>query len=465
MGYILKPGKGNWLYDEVTGDVVGFVDADGGEAFFARTQTNPDGSQSLMGPGGVVRDYSQHKNQLVTVAVGNSISAQDKYDNTNKRWSTKSVIQHANELSGAPMRFKRVTASTRTDVFGVYAYDGQTIATILGDLPTQFWTPLQTAAVVPDLILALSLTENSISGGATSAAINADILAFVRDCQSRFPGVRIILGTPHPSFSNNTAAEVLVYQEVRDYILSLDNGIDVLVCRNDVYENPVAPGTPLGTSGSPIWTDASVHPNSKGGMELARSLASTLRRIGYVFKAYGYGVVNNPSLDGTQAATGTNVSGTKPTGVGYAGDADGVYVLTAEQPGLLYQITCASTAGPAPLDHGSMNFATITVPSASQLSPFVEVEVVSGAENIYTIQDTVEIVDGGGTRYINGMQQQTSDAEPVYQNGDVLTIMLPPDIPASGAITQAIHYFKVRMKLAGGTAVVRIRKAGALVVA
>lgn len=51
MAY-MKPGQ-PWLYDETTGDIVGVKDADGGDSFFVLTTRNPDGSTSLVGPGGV----------------------------------------------------------------------------------------------------------------------------------------------------------------------------------------------------------------------------------------------------------------------------------------------------------------------------------------------------------------------------------------------------------------------------
>lgn len=52
MSTFMKPGL-PWLYDETTGDIVGVKDADGGDSFFTRTQTDADGSTSLLGPSGI----------------------------------------------------------------------------------------------------------------------------------------------------------------------------------------------------------------------------------------------------------------------------------------------------------------------------------------------------------------------------------------------------------------------------
>lgn len=52
--FVRKPGQGNFLYDPISGDIVGFVDADGGEAFFIREGTDASGSTVLVGPDGVV---------------------------------------------------------------------------------------------------------------------------------------------------------------------------------------------------------------------------------------------------------------------------------------------------------------------------------------------------------------------------------------------------------------------------
>lgn len=65
MSYVIKPGRGNLLYDEVTGDIVGYVDADGGETFFARF--NAAGTV-LAGPDGTT--HATLGSNVITVGAG-----------------------------------------------------------------------------------------------------------------------------------------------------------------------------------------------------------------------------------------------------------------------------------------------------------------------------------------------------------------------------------------------------------
>lgn len=57
MSTFMKPGQ-PWLYDDTTGDIIGVRDADGGDSFFARTQTNATtGATELLGPDGRIIPY------------------------------------------------------------------------------------------------------------------------------------------------------------------------------------------------------------------------------------------------------------------------------------------------------------------------------------------------------------------------------------------------------------------------
>ena len=64
MAVIRKAGS-QWLYDSVTGDIVGFVDPDGGETMLVQAVTNPDGSTSLVVGSKTLQINEQDKSILV----------------------------------------------------------------------------------------------------------------------------------------------------------------------------------------------------------------------------------------------------------------------------------------------------------------------------------------------------------------------------------------------------------------
>lgn len=395
---------------------------------------------------------------MTTVVAGNSIAAQSKHNGS--YWSVGGEIGLANLLCESAMVFKRITASTRADSFGVYGYSGQKLSTINSDLEAQLYTPLATAGVVPDLIVGLALTENDISQDESTATIQASIRQFVRDAQARFPGAVLLLCTPRPSFSNNTAGRVAAYQAVRDYILSLDDGVSVFIARLDGYENPAVPAQPLAG-----YTDASVHPNGKGAMVNARAIAATIQRIANRFKRPYKRTSNNMPLFGSAAASGTNVTGTVPTSFTVGGSANGTYVAQAEAPGVMIAITANSKASEPPNDMNSSNAGAIALSGVTQISPFAQIEIVSGAENIAFIQLEPRIQDGGGNTFQYYIQRQTNDAIPEFRNGDVLTFVRPPAIANSGAISSLTNYIRLWPTLAGGKVEFRILNQGCEIVA
>jgi len=396
------------------------------------------------------------KPQMTAIVIGNSIAAQAKIQST--YWLTASEVHQADILAGAPLRWKRMTATIRMDLYGAYGYSGQTLPTILADLPAQVWGQLRTSGVVPDIIIAPALLENDIAAGATVAAMQASLSQFIRDAQGRYSGAVLLLATPHVSFSYDTAAKVLAYQQIRDHMLTLDDAHSIFVSRIDGYENPDSPGTPLGTSGSPIYTDSTVHPNAKGAVVNARVIAATLRRISSKWKTTYPVNSTNMAMDGTGAASGTNVSGTVPTSVTVSGSANATSIVcTAEQPGLLMAITVAAGTAPNPIDVSTFNFGTLAI-SGAEISPFVEIELVSGAENLHNIELMVR--DVTTANWIYYVQNQSNHLQPDWINGDVLTLRMPTALVASITTGNAAVYIKPLPKYQGGTTIFRIRAQG-----
>ena len=368
------------------------------------------------------------KPAMKTIVIGNSITYNSQYNLAPNLlgWIWVSEIMLANMFSNQSMTFPKITASTRADAYGNYGYSGAQLATMLADLQSQLFTPLQTANEIPDLIIGHGLLENDLGSGNTYTSMVKGINQFVTEVTRRYPKAVLILCTPHPSFSYNTPTIVSNYQQIRDYILSLDNGNNIFVARLDTYENPSSPATPL--SG---FTDATVHPNTKGAMRNARVIASTIKRISQYFTKNFYCISGNMPYSGTGAAAGTNVTGTVPTGVftgGYATAGSSVVSL-AEQPYWNITATMAGTGVEPPNNMGSFQNATITIPNATattRISPFIEVEIISGAENISAIEmQTTFTGSTSGSVNSTYIKRNTNDGMVEFQNGDSLFIMRP----------------------------------------
>lgn len=396
------------------------------------------------------------KTQLTTLLLGNSIANQSKWSTS--YWQTHSEMSLANMLCGSPMRFKRVTATTRMDAYCAYGYSGKRLPEILADLEGQVFATLRTAAIVPELVVGMALLENDIASGATTDSMISSLTQFLRDIKGRFPGAIIMLCTPRVSFSYNTAAAVLAYQTIRDYMLALDDGYSIFTARVDGYENPLSLGTPLGTSGAPIYTDGSVHPNARGALINARAIAKCLKRLSTVWQTGYQANSTNMALGGTGAASGTNVSGTVPTSTAVSGSAAATsFVCTAEQPGLLMTITVPVDAGPNPLDISSLNFGSLAV-TGTEVSPFIEVELVSGAENLHGIE--IMARDTGTATWFYLIRNQANDKLPDWLNGDILTQVIPP-LPVSAFTSGACTvYIRPLMKYTGGACTFRVRSQG-----
>ena len=182
--------------------------------------------------------------QLMTVYCGNSIAAQSQWSGTN--FTSKSEVQLTQILSGAPMLFPVITASTRTDKYGGYGYSGQTLTTILADLSAQWFAPLNAVNLQPDLVLGLALLENDIAFGATVAAMKAGIDEWVHVMRAQWPMATIWLVTPRPSFSNNTPEKASAFEAITQYVLSLDDNETLFVTYLNGYANTRNPAIPSG---------------------------------------------------------------------------------------------------------------------------------------------------------------------------------------------------------------------------
>lgn len=188
-------------------------------------------------------------------------------------------------------------------------------------------------------------------------------------------------------------------------------------------------------------TDDGPHPNARGALAIARSLAATAARVALSWVCPFSIVSNNLTLTGTGAATGTNVTGTKPTNVTFGGIATATFVLTALEPGYREAITGIATVV------NSNTVVDLSRPALGshaaapvQVSAYAKFELVSGAANLKHISLEPRIQDGGGNNFQQYLLSNSNDAEPDFEDGDVLTIYVPPMIAASGSISALQNY-------------------------
>lgn len=388
---------------------------------------------------------------MVTVAAGNSITRMSQWDSDNY-WHTNSEIHWANALSGSPMVFTRVSPTTRMDGWGIYGYPGATLPEILADLPAQFFTPLSKAGVIPGLVVGNALLENDIANGATVSDMQSYVTQWISTMQQTWPGARILLCTPHPNAYYNTPMLVSNYQAMRDYILGLDNNSTIFVARMDAYEDLTSPGTPLAG-----YTLDGIHPNARGALLLARTMAATLSRVGTTWTQPGSDSSTNLLFSGSQPVSSPGVSGTIPTGISENWQ-DGTYVSTALNPSFTLQITTPQR--PSYLEMGTFNMGALTL-HAKQISPFLTIQITSGAANLRDVEIQPRLFYGGSKNaFLYYIQAQGNDADPDFLDGDAFTFREPPVVAPSGSIFAVNIYVQCKMKLAGGTSTVRFISAG-----
>lgn len=469
-----------------------------------------------------VRKATRNRSRMTAVIIGNSIAAAEKYTGTTTGFTPRAALQSVNELAGSPLRFRRMTASTRADLFGIYGYSSQTLPTILADLEVQLFTPLQVAGITPDIVIGMALLENDLMTARTVAQMQASVTEYIRNVQARFPGVIIWLWTPHLNGNRTGGANTQYVQAdflaITAWLLALDNGVDIFVTDiSSAYPDAAAPekaetqdftasfstttmtvtnagtatiGMRMAISGAGItagttvtafgtgtggvgtytisnshelsaqavvlhpWTDDGVHRNGRGSQKVARLAATTLSRIATMWRHESSHYSSNPALGGTTSATATGVTGTKPTGTGIQAPTNCNIVSTAEQPGWLLAIQGLSSTS----SYNWFNGAAITVTGALEVESLVELEIVSGAENIRIIQLDARINDGGGNNFQYWRKQSTPETDVDYVNGDILTIRTGPHIAASGFITAVTNYVAVYSRsLQEGTDEIQIR--------
>jgi hypothetical protein len=426
---------------------------------------------------------------LTTICIGNSIAAQCRVSDftgaAGSRWATNSEMHWANTFAkDAPLTFtyanyQSPAQTTQTvDNYGVFGASGKTLTDINTDVfgagninlgGTNFLSRLATAGVTPKLVFMHALLENSITQGHSVSTMKGDLLTLIDKLQTTWPGVKILIGTPHPSFGytnqnggNGTGNYIANYIAIRDFVLSLDDSVNIFVTRQDAYENQSLPGMPLGTTAAPIYTDAGPHPNFKGAVLNARRLAATINRIANSFYSTLAQVSANKFLLGSAAASGINVTGTVPTGLSITGTTLANYTAVAETPGALLSITPLAAVANQEFQYVSIATSTQTNGANTLFSSVMQFELVSGAENMRMIIPFLRLIGATGNPFLAYLNPTSAEPDPDFLNGDVLTFRSPPLVANTtvyaGTLTSVTPYWNVKMKATTGKLTYRVKK-------
>jgi hypothetical protein len=343
------------------------------------------------------------------------------------------------------------TETTYSDYYGTYGHGGATLADILTELDDQWFQQWSDNGVSPGVVIGHSLFENSISQGETYSTIVSQLTSWLSAVAAEWPLAKIILCTPRPSTYYDSDAAVLVYQQVRDYVLSLDDGINIFCNQSDAYEDPENPGTPLDG-----YTD-NVHPNVTGAMLLARDLSVTIRRLGLPENPNALTVDDvyseNRYLTGSASAAGTDTTGIKPTGTAIVNGSGTSVISDVVDDG--WQLTWA-----APAD-GEFYFTSpiFSIAEPSRYSFFTKIEIVSGAEFIKLVTHHPRFRSASSNTYQYFLYLRGSDTDLVYQDGDILYLYAPPKTETIDGVITSQGYFNL-YSCAAGDIVIKILEQG-----
>lgn len=338
---------------------------------------------------------------LNVLTYGPSISA---YGFWNSAANNKNYFNGESELANAfmhtgPLMMPKIIggATARTDICGNYGYPAQTSDTLLTDSESLWIPQLAAASFVPDLIIYTGLVVNDIAAGVPFGTIMRTVRQILAAHKARWPSLVQLLTTPHPD-SRPNAAQKVVFRQVRDAFLLMDNNADLLVadlCGSGSYVGPdgVAPlpyyayTNSMGNVNALADTDG-VHPNGRGaqinGWLIAKRI---LERFGPVtaplpatFRS------TNIALTGSATLTGTGNSGNAPANASQA-NALGAGASCVSSVTGYYPWEVALTPENAVNDivvNGSftLRMSTGTSGGANPHAMFAKVKVLSGAESI-----------------------------------------------------------------------------------
>ncbi len=403
---------------------------------------------------------------LNVVTFGPSISAYGFYDtatNNNYQYGRFSEIAYLLSFTGPMLMQTLIGGKTaRTDDCGNYGYSGQESNTLLTDSET-LWVPqLRTVNYVPDMIVYTGLVANDIPLTGDATVIKKRVLTLLRAHKARWPGLIQVLPTPHPGDTRlNTQAKKDCFLEMRLWMLSLDNGNDLLVpdlCGEGSYADPAditlaLPYYSYNTNAGALddLRDVyGVHPNARGCQVNAKIIAKKIKSyISNKLPSLSLKFVSlNPTLSGS-AVLSTNGTGTVPTPGSYTqaialqAGASCVSSVTGLEP---WTVTLTpDTPVNGVVLSGGFNFQGTGAganPGAVEFGSIHKVRIVSGARSLCGLQGSCTSNEGtngnltnrGGANGGSKSFYPDWDGGPSgYEDGDIVwgisprrTLTVPP---------------------------------------
>ncbi|MGD0959980.1 MAG: SGNH/GDSL hydrolase family protein [Methylomonas sp.] len=128
----------------------------------------------------------------------------------------------------------------------------------------------------PDIVYLDNVTENDLGQGYAPAVIEAAIAQAINLVQTQWPNALIIISTPSPSQSYNTATLHANVAAVSAYIKALPNTFNNLLVENNI--STILPGTV--DQPNPSYVIDVIHPNERGAFVRAKGFVA---QYGWLF--------------------------------------------------------------------------------------------------------------------------------------------------------------------------------------
>ena len=336
-----QKGNSPFLYDDVTGDIVGVKDADGGDSYFARLLASgalagADGKPMRVIDGDSSRRIALGSSRPKIMSFGNSISRINCVSlNATSKVYANSYLYWMQAFLGWPFQFVNTgdlqqigAPATSSLSYGVYGYGGATTAQMLA-LPED---PIgMVLAYAPD-ILFIQTMENDVLDVAASGHTSAYYLGLYQTILNRCAaaGVFVVWGGCLPSQSFTTAAHSTAYWALERGVqaLAADNARMVYVPMWDLYtDGTSAYPVPLSSGAFANYTDATVHPDRASPL-IGKRLADVMTKLGFNQLGWAtsgpgdtkYMASGNVNMSGSGGTLSGSFTGSAPAGITVTND-------------------------------------------------------------------------------------------------------------------------------------------------
>ncbi len=378
---------------------------------------------------------------LNVVTFGPSISQYGFYDTAtanNYQYPKFSEVAYLMGFTG-PMLMQTLIGgkvANRTDDCGNYGYSSQESNTLLTDSETNWVPQLATANYKPDMIDYTGLVTNDIFLTFDTEVIKKRVLTVLRAHKARWPGLIQVLPTPHPDARLTTATQKACFLALRLWMLTLDNGNDLLVPDLSGPGSYAQPGdltqplpyyaynTVAGTIDA-LGDVYGVHPQPRGcqvnakikANKIKMCISSKLPTLSQKFLSL------NPTLTGSAAFT-TNASGTAPSpgtftqAVTMAAGAACVGTVAGLEPWTVTFTPDTAVGGVVTNGHFVLQSTGAGAnPGTVEFGSITKLRIVSGARSILGIQGACTSVDGGNLTSRGGATASSKQFYPAWDGG------------------------------------------------